>query len=134
MRKIADISVLESLQQSANESMGCGHLDVFNSQNEAIRNMSPVGGSSYADALVAGKYRFVEMPSEGIGYRVAAIEANDPTNKPKFIFDKFRNKTEATLELNKARNLPDCQWAGADPSRMIHIEYYKPGATYEDIT
>jgi len=62
---------------------------------------------------------------------VAAVEANDPTNAPKFIFDKFRNWEEAVQKLNEARNHPDCNWTGADPSRIIHVERYKEGATYE---
>lgn len=95
-------------------------------------NMSP-SIASYAEELGEGMYRFVEMPSDGISYRVAAIDVNDPKNMPAYIFDKFINKKDAMQKLNAARNVPGCKWTGPDASRIIQVEDYKKGAVYEDL-
>ena len=72
MHKLADISVLEGLQQSANESMGCGHLDVFNAHNEAIRNMSP---PLFPTKTVQG-YNFFVRGMEGLHAHVHVEKGN----------------------------------------------------------
>ena len=109
-------------------------METFNSFQDlmasttVVDNMTPTGGAELAAALPPGRYRFMEMPQDRIGYRVAAIDVNDHRNVPTFVFEHFRNKAEAMQKLNETRNLPNCQWTGVDPSRLIHVDDYSPGA------
>ena len=130
----ANIEQFEKLQVGAHQGMGKADLGVFNEAEQAgeqvsIDNMP--SDATFAKELPPGRYRFVEMPSDGKAYRVAAIRVDDNSNKATYIADPFINKEEAMIKLNQIKGT--CGWDGADPSRLIHIETSKPQDAYENL-
>ena len=134
MRKLADISVLEGLQRSANESMGCGHLGVFNSQNKAIRNMSP-------DLSVPNqkgfKFSFFSNEPDRMNIHVEKdgaeavfwVEQNKQFDKTTVTFKrkskKFRDSHITEAKKVIIDNLPDIK------NKMLEFEKRKEARTSE---
>ena len=122
----------ESYEELANaaEALTPGYID-NNQMVLSLMTQNMPTDTTPAKELPPGKYRFVEMPSDGISYKVAAVRVDDNSNKATYIADMFRNKEEAAMKLNQLKNV--CDWDGVDPSRMIHIETSKPQDAYENL-
>ena len=84
MQKLADISMFESLQQTANERMGVGHLAVFNPvENDGLDLASnPDGSVSSGRVPPAGSVPHQQNPSpdipqwgQSLGGRVGKLES-----------------------------------------------------------
>ena len=56
-------------------------LIAANTDDVQSQNMSPSGGS-YVAELGEGRFRFIEMPPDDTGYKVAAFDLENPSSDP----------------------------------------------------
>ena len=97
--------------------------------------MSPAAGGIEAKDLPSdGRYRFVEFPTDGVSYQVVAFDTNTTPEKAYILTDRFVNKRDALIKLNKIKGDLACEWTTPDSSRFVHIEDHQPGAVYEDLS